>query len=343
MFAYSDPTGTGRLDVEGGALLGYRTALHAQYVRFARLANSGFTLLDAFDGLSAGDGVRVDSVGWKAFPLTSNKDDHGIDRDRLSEQDEYVEWQVAHTDASTKRVVFTTEFPEYFEALAAVGVDALVRGIRDVYPNADPTTQELFGNSVDLNTLSSDARAAAFRFQLPKNPWNNGRKGILCLMQRFNTLGALFNLVGHCAVPNSLIEPMAMCEEVSATGACGPGRASDPAVCTASQGLARQPRALSLSDPAGVRITSLGGIWKIDGRAIDINDASHNQGAWKVSRNGTRAVLDGSTGVTLGDSPIQSGAQVARMLNVATLVVSAPDAVVPPWAKLGQESSRAIV
>ena len=120
------------------------------------------------------------------------------------------------------------------------------------------------------------------------NPWN-GARGLLCLSQRFNTLGALFNLVIRCGIPHR----GAATDTCDAVGDfCGVTRNSDPVVCTASQNLARAPRALSLADPVGISIRELGGIWKLNGTQIDINAPGANHGTWTISRNGKRAMLD---------------------------------------------------
>ncbi len=344
MFDYTDPVATGVLAAQG-ALTDYRTILHSQYRQFALLPQSGFTLLEAFDGLAP----ELTDVPWIAFPRTAQASDNDIDTNRFRGgpqdtgfQDEYVEWHVER-DATSRiaRITFATEFPEYYEALAAVGMDALVAGIQDCIPGANPTPEELFGTGFDAGVATKTARQRQFIRTLPRNPWQNGQKGILCLQQRFNTLGALFNLVGKCAVllPGSTANA---CANASA-GACGPDRNSDPRVCTAAQEVRRANRVVSLADPAGIQIQELGGIWKIDGQQIDVNNAADNQSVWSITRNGRRATLNVTPRLTLVDDAIVTGAQVSKVLRVAARVISAPESAVPPWAKTGQESSRQIV
>ena len=117
-------------------------------------------------------------------------------------------------------MTFTTEFPEYFEALARVGVDALKEGIAEVIPGADPTDTDLFGVGVDPNDQSPLARSQRFRSNLIRNPWNVGPNGMLCLTQQFNTLSALFNLVGRCGVARPDLLSGAVCASVG--GAVAP-------------------------------------------------------------------------------------------------------------------------
>jgi hypothetical protein len=338
MFAYKDPTDSDLLESQG-ALDEYRAIIDFFYRQSARLSNSGFALLDAFENLPAGTS-QIASIPWRAFPITASASFDEIDQDRFQFQDEYVEWRVERAaSGQITEITFTTEFPEYYQALARVSADALIAGIQDVIPGANPTFDELFGSGFSPATANGEARAQRFRDNLKDNPWNkNDEKGILCLTQEFNTMSALFNLVDKCAIQKVGIPSSAVCASVG--GACGSGRNSDPVICQASQDLVRSSRALSLVDPVGIKIKELIGIWEIDGSQVDINDPSDNQAAWVISRNGRRAVLDVTKGVTLGGLAIESGAQVSNQLQVEADVVSALESSLPEWAKTGQESMR---
>jgi hypothetical protein len=336
MFAYTDPTGTDLLQ-KHDALQPYRILLHTLYTQFARLPESAFTLLEGFAELPPDVEPVPTTVSWLAFPRTAAGSFGQIDARRFELQDEYVEWRVERgPGGAITRVTFTTEFPEYYQALAEISADAVVAGIREVSPGANPTTAELFGAGFDPQAASPAARAARFRERVQLNPWNNGEKGILCLAQGANTLGALFNLVGQCAVKRPALSPDAVCDAVG--NACGSGRNSDPRVCEGAQGLALGGNGETLADPVGVRILKLEGIWKIDGQQVDINDPTRNRGAWLVTRNGRRAVLDVTTGVTMVDDPIRTGTQVSAALSVGVVVLSAPEGDLPEWARTGQEA-----
>lgn len=335
MFQYTDPVGRNFLSKDAVATE-FRLKVQGIYDGFARRVNSGFTWLEAFDQLS-GAAFPPKSVDWSAFPITALVADTAIDRDRLAHQDEYVEWRAEAKQGKLRRVTFTTEFPEYYEAFAAVGPDALIAAVRDVVPAADPTFEELFGT--EFNPLASTpvGRARTFRDRLASNPWNNGRKGLLCLTQQFNTLGALFNLVTTCGVRQAQGTPENTCSLVG--GACGDGRSSDPAVCAEAQRAVRANVGFTLRDPAGVRMLKLEGVWKIGNQAVDINDPSKNQGAWVVTRNARRAVLTVPPGMTLDGDALITGAQVSRKLKVAADLLTAPNAALPEWARIGVESS----
>ena len=128
----------------------------------------------------------------------------------------------------------------------------------------------------------------------------------------------------------------------SVGGACGPGRNSDPAVCSAAQDLARGTSSFSLDDPAGIRIIELdpNAQWTLDGQEIDINDPATNQGIWIVSRNGRRGVFNLPGNLRVDGNKILTGAQLSRQLIVGASVIHAPDAALPEWAQAGHEGSR---
>ena len=94
--------------------------------------------------------------------------------------------------------------------LAEVSEQALLSGIQEIIPGAQPTTEELFGPGFAPAQASPDARGSQFRRHRTMNPWNNGEKGILCLGHPNNTMVALFTLVGDCTV-NRNINPTLVC------------------------------------------------------------------------------------------------------------------------------------
>jgi hypothetical protein len=336
MFSYTDPAKRNFLGNQA-AQAEFVQRLRTTYDSFARRPNSAFTWIEAFDHLANGQLPQVRSVDWRAFPLTATApNDKAIDSDRFSFQDEYVEWRAEKKGTKLAKVTFTTEFPEYFEAFAAVGIDALTQAVQDVIPGANPTEADLFGPDFHANASTPLARAQTFRRNLAKNPWNNGTRGILCLTQRFNTLEALFNLLTACGVPQTSGTPQDTCGLVG--GACGPGRSSDPAICTVGQSAVRAGVAYTLRDPAGIRFLSLEGVWKLNNAIIDVNDAASNQGIWVVSRNGRRAVLTIPTGLTLDGTALVTGAQVSHKVAVVADLLTAPDAALPDWARISAES-----
>jgi hypothetical protein len=341
MFAYSDPTGTGFLE-QSGALQIYRDKVGQLDAEFHKVPDSGYTRRDAFAQLGQGSEAEAATVEWKAFPVSQSGTPAAKDRDRFKRQDEYVEWRVEAEGGALTRVTFTTEFPEYFEALAELSADALKEEIRRIHPGANPTDEEIFGVGFDPATASAEARGGRFTANRRKSPWNNGQRGILCLTHRDNTLGALFNLLASCGVPRDG-DAGEVCANVE--GACGPGRNSDPAACIAAQNLARTGRSFSLEDPCGVRILGLDptGQWSVDGQAVDMNDEANNRGIWKVTRNGRRGTFTFQGDVRLAGGKIKTGTDLSKQLIVGTTVVHAANAALPEWARIGNEQRRAPV
>jgi hypothetical protein len=338
MFAYSDPTGTGFLK-QSSALEAYRREFGQLDTQFHRVPGSAYARRDAFTQLAPGTQSGSDTVEWKAFPISQSGTPAEKDRNRFTKQDEYVEWRVEADGQSLKRVTFVTEFPEYFEALAEVSAAALKEEIRNLHPGANPTDQEIFGAGFNAATAAPEARVGAFRSNRRNNPWNNGEKGILCLTQRDNTLGALFNLLAACGVPRQG-DAGQVCATVG--NACGASRNSDPAVCLAAQTLARGNRSFSLEDPGGVRVLGLdpAGQWTVDGEDVDMNDAANNRGIWKVTRNGRRGTFTFHGDVRLAGERITTGTDLSRQLIVGATVIHAPSAALPDWARIGNEQLR---
>jgi hypothetical protein len=339
MFDYSDPAGRAFL-TNPEVQLAYRRTMARFYDTFAQRVNSAFTWLEAMGQLSGGAVPTSAAIEWSAFPLTAIATDRQIDRDRFRLQDEYVEWRVETAGVRPRRITFVTQFPEYYEAFASIGSAALIAAVKDAITGADPTIVELFGASSteNVDALTPTARSNLFRTHMRDNPWNNGVNGILCLGQPANTMAALFNLVAECGILNPGGPPEDTCALVG--GACGPGRSSDPRICAATQTAVRNNQAVSLVDPAGIKIVELTGQWQLNGTELDINDPAQNQHLWTIAHNGRRAVLEIPLGLTLNQEPITTGAQVSRVLKVAADVVTAPDGALPAWARTGSEGSR---
>ena len=396
MFPYQDPTGTSFLASQG-ALDAYRSKLHRRYEAAAQEAGTRFVTLEKFQQLRPGVQPQDVVIPWEAFPIKqAGSSDTRIDRDRSELQEEYVEWNLETEGSEIKTITFTTEFPEYFEALADVNFDALVAGLKEIIPDANPSSQELLGLSSPPSALIADGLVGGktwtvlnrvtgmpsesakepfllrgdrgnavarlqerlhllnlvsvvdgdfgpgteravikaqqtytgaghfFQQQLSKNPWNNGQNGIYCMLQRFNTLPFLFNLVTLCSVPKNA-SPQEMCGIVDPE--CVPERNSDPIVCSTAQRAVQGDSLLSLKDPAGIRIVEMKGLWRVNGTPIEINDPASNQGIWTVSRGGRRGVLRLVPGLELDGLRSRTGSQVARKLMVGAdvLVASASD------------------
>lgn len=322
MFAYSDPTSSGLLQ-STGAINVYQQLVESAYQLGASAPATDFITLDQ---LQAATGVVADAaVEWPSFPLShAGTPDLVIDSSRDVRQDEYVEWKVDRDAANrVTKITFTTLFPEYFQALAAASEQALRDGVSDLIPGANPSTAELFGTSDPSDLDTPRKRFLAVRSFWSLSPWNNGTKGILSLIQPANTLGALTNLVGNCAIPQPSVPVGSVCRG----GFCGPSRNSDPQICSATQLAVRAQKSITLADPVGIEITRLGGGWEIDGNLVP--DINADPALWVVSHGGHRGVLTVPAGLRLDGDPIESGTQVSRVLFVHSRVQTVDLATLP--------------
>lgn len=334
MFDYSDPTDSGTL-LAVGAIGGYRSLLHGLFRHFGRFPRSGFTIPEAFDEVSDPAQVQTAQVNWLAFPRAAQASAEQIDSQRFRHQDEYVEWRTERNAAGrVTRVTFTTEFSEYYEALAATSVDGLLAEIRKVTGVNTVTSADVFGPGFNPLAATPQGRANRLLERAEQNPWNNGSQSILFLTHGSSTLGALLHLAAACGVSRPTVAAGDTCAAVS--GACVSTRNSDPAVCSAVQDLARNANSFTLADPAGITIEGLQGIWKRAGKQVDINAS----GLWRVQRNRRRATLTVPQDLSIVDDPITTGTAVAARLMVGAKVIFAPDTVLPEWSRMGQESSR---
>jgi len=334
MFPYADPTSSGALEA-AGALPAYRQLLHGAFRQFGKTPRSGLTIPEAFDEVQTASDIQRAQVTWIAFPRASSASAQEIDTQRFRHQDEYVEWRTVRDGAGRiGQVTFTTEFTEYYEALAAGNPDALLTEIHRVSGQSDATFADVFGANFDPRSASAEGRARRLVQNGRHNPWNNGEQSILFLSHPSSTLGALLNLAAACGIPTPTVAPSDMCASVG--GACVNDRNSDPAICAALQRLAQDGRSFTFVDPVGVTILRLEGIWKRAGHQIDINTSEF----WRIERNGRRATLNIPPDLTIVDTPITSGTQVAARLIVGAEVIFAADDVLPEWSRMGQESSR---
>lgn len=331
MFDYSDPVDEDVLAAEG-ALAIYRREIHGIFRSFARRPRSAFTLPEAF--IEARRNPLTAQITWLAFPRLATESDASIDRNRLRLQDEYVEWFVERAaDGAISRVICSTEFPEYYEALAEVSAEAVITEAARVTGQVADLI-DFFGPNFNPTQATPSGRAARLREHARTNPWNSS-KSILFLSHPSSTLGALLNLVTECGVIPQKGPVESTCGKNP--NACVAGRNSDPIICAQTQELARNRQGLTMADPVGVEIVELQGIWKESGSQIDV---SGRPDIWRVSRNRRRAELRVTPQLTLGDDAITSGAQVAKKLVVGATVWFLPDENLPSWGRLGQESSR---
>jgi hypothetical protein len=156
MFTYQDPTES-KLLQERGASESYGNKLAVRFAAAAKHPKTKFVTQEMLQGLVAASPSQTLTVPWIAFPRKRTSiAPRQIDENRSEFQEEYVEWASDYTAGALTKVTFTTEFPEYFQALADVSFEALVAGVQTSIPGAKPTAMELLGVMTPPAPLPAD-------------------------------------------------------------------------------------------------------------------------------------------------------------------------------------------
>lgn len=270
-------------------------------------------------------------------------------------QEEYIEWRTVRDERGIRRVEFTTEFPDYWQVLAATDprrtLDLVASFARaevaaeDVYRGCDP-----FASATTPERRRTAFTAAMLSGHDP-SPYNDGRAAITCMAQRTNTLGALIALVLVATNPRVVRDKVSgrirclTCEEsIPLLGdAAQLGRASDPVLVERLARLAYEGRLVAVDDPLGVYIQSAETTrlrtrngepvptdWFTFGRGLAPDQAPDGRPRWQ------RATLEppAGSGLLVSDlvdvateEPIRHGGQVADLVQVAVVLrVSDPEA-----------------
>jgi hypothetical protein len=279
---------------------------------------------------------------------------------RALNQEEYFEWRVVRgTDGKIRRVEMTTEFPEYWQILAAHHPVTTLRLVARFAGESSVPSQAVYG-SVDpfLPGVTPEERKAGFTDAMfpgggkaPWSPYNNGQKAICFMAQRANTLFALIALVAAAAFPYGAEDPQTgelrrvSGPEAIATGtqsaqAC---RNNDPTIVGATIGLAWDGRLFTLDDPIDIYISSVQNerLLQPDASPVPLEWFDFQRGSRPIGSEGLersqRLVFEVPTdlGFSVGDltdsdtgQKIQFGGQIADLVQlVAYLRVSERNAV----------------
>ena len=261
-------------------------------------------------------------ISWTAFPkrLTTNfpdPRDGWRESDRRREaQEEYCEWTVVREPGSPsiiKRIVFTTETPDYYDFLARHDRQLLL----DVY-------RRFVSPTVQLDDLIVAGRYDAL------NRWNHpgssGMDGTIMHMggNSANTLGAAIALSAEATWP-SIDEHGAPITAEQALIACrqfgDPARHSDPFIGAQVNQLVRLQKLVSLAAPVGLYIDD------IDFSEFEIPSGLAPTDIFRIER-GTedfmmRVVFEAPIGsgfqlsdVKIGGESIAFGGQIAAKMRI---------------------------
>ena len=260
--------------------------------------------------------VQTAVITWTAFPrnvLINTSSDQ--QRWRLADQtrdvqDEYCEWSVTRDPQSQKitRVTFTSEGPEYWEFLAAVNPNLLLKLYR-AHISPAVQRQHLFDSSGKYRR---------------RNIWNNSTiNGAMHLIQAANTLAAEIELGAASTIVREINGVQLTGEqELIQCGKYGdPERNSDPTIGAQVNSLARAKADVTIANPVALYIDDL------NTAGWTTPDGSDAKDYWKIVR-GTkdhtlRAVFEvpANKGFTVSDiqiqgEPINFGSQITDFITI---------------------------
>jgi len=268
-----------------------------------------------------GGDAALKTVRWPAFPATLLLD-ASSERQRWQRadssralQDEYCEWSVVRTDdGRVRRVVFTSEVPEYWEYLFYADPDLLL----SVY-------SKLYGRDVSREEISRNGR------YVRANPLNRSTDGdIAHLIQDSNSLGAAVVLAATATIlrRDGAGAPVTNQQELVRCGQLGePNRNSDPQIAAAVNDLCAQGAQITLEDPPGLYIEGL------LTAEMETPDGSDPASFWTIERGTPERTLRASyevpaeAGFVVGDieiagRAIEYGAQLADNVQVKITAVA---------------------
>ncbi|GAA3870079.1 hypothetical protein GCM10022243_39370 [Saccharothrix violaceirubra] len=298
----------------------------------------------------------------RLYPLTDRIDGAGAyftgevwEKTYYRPHDEYCEFRVEH-DAQGKiaRVVFTSEPPEYWQALHGDTLPGSAPGSAARYdfdPNRDMLL-DLYRRHVHPSVRLADLQAAEDLVDESSgevivargayNPWNrwNTTHGIMHLCQPANTLTAEIVLGADATVPRARGgRPIEHADALlCAAGYGGPMRNSDPTIGGSVNVLARQGFWITLRNPVGLYMNhlDLAGITHRDGRPVTADyfrvergDARQHlieRAVFEIPPDAQRRTGEPETvgDLLIAGDPIRYGAQLAERITVALFGVANP-------------------
>jgi hypothetical protein len=264
---------------------------------------------------ASSDDQALHDISWTAFPrqikISSPSDairwrraDAGRDV-----QDEYCEWSVErNSDGKITRVMFTSEPPEYWAALAVLNRSQIAALYQQ---HVNPAIRE-----ADLFSANGDYRW--------RNKWNTSTsEGAMHLVQQANTLLAEVQLASDATIPRARNGKILTDEreliECALYGAIE--RFSDPAIGGEVNALARQGAEITLANPIGLYIAGL----SVTGWKTPDNTDPHSY--WKVVRGTPDKCVRAEysvpkeagftvSDVTINGKPITFGSQIADFITI---------------------------
>lgn len=253
---------------------------------------------------------------------------------------EYCEWRVFRDPATNRirKVVFTSEPPEYWRALFGGTYDLDGNGSAYTFSgNPDRVLglyRDMVGPDVQLNDLIAVEDIPGFVRKGEYNPYNkwNTTHGIVHLCAPPNTLTAEVQLGADASVLRQdrrgrlLVEPDAL---ICCAGYGGPDRNSDPTIGGSVNALARMGAYVTLRNPVGLYMDHLDLAGWNAPKSVDLASCV------KIAR-GTASMIErlevelpAETGFTISDlqiggEPIRYGGQIAECITVKLIGTAVP-------------------
>jgi hypothetical protein len=257
-------------------------------------------------------------------------------------QDEYCEWRVTRDeDGRILRVTFTSEPPEYWQALHGDTLSDVSEQPKYPFEGDKQLLLELYRELVspavqlpelecttDLLDYSDPSKPVVVYPKGSYNPYNrwNTTAGIVHLTHHANSLAAEINLAAQASILREvdgrpLIDPEAL---ISGAAFGGPNRSSDPTIGSSVNELAALGAYVTIRDPVGLSMhhLNLQGFETPGGEPVD-------QSFFRVLRGSAtdglieRAVFEVPAGegylvsdLRIGGIPITRGSQIAEHIVV---------------------------
>jgi len=267
------------------------------------------------------DDHAIKKVTWTAFPArltveaASERQRWALADSDRQRQDEYCEWSVNRDpDGRIRRVVFTSEVPEYWDYLFEADSDRLTA----LY-------EEMFGRPVTLDELRD--RAGSYERDNDLNRSTSG--GLAHLIQSTNNLEAAVALAATATILREDDgQPVTEQQHLVRCGRLGePDRNSDPQIAAAVNDLAAQGAEITLEDPLGLYIDGLlTGEMEAPGGADPADFWHIERGTEEFALRASYAVPEefGFTvsDIHIGGRPIEFGAQLADQVRVRLTAVA---------------------
>jgi len=257
-------------------------------------------------------------------------------------QDEYCEWHVER-DASTNailRVTFTSEPPEYWEAMFGTG--AAISGSNVSFPGSKALVLDLYRRMVSPEVELDDLIAQddivdpsgnqiALKGQYnPNNKWNTTH-GIVHLCAPPNYIGAEIQLAGDATLlranarGETVVGPDAL---ICCSGYGGPDRNSDPTIGATVNALARLGAMVTLPNPVGLYMDhiDLSG-WTVPGGIAAQDCVTIARGTETMIERLVVELPPGSgytvSDIKIGGEAILYGGQIAECITVKLIGAAA--------------------